>query len=216
LVALVVVLLLVGSSDTLHQTVSGWLERAGALISAHRAAGAGLFILLSAASAMLAFFSSTVLLPAALEVWSEGECLVMLWLGWIVGGIASYGIARSLGRPVVGKLAAPRTLARYEKIAGSASFGLLLLFQLAVPSELPGYLFGVARYPFWKYLAALALAELPYVVAAVYASSFFLSRQLVPLLILVVLAATLGVGTFQVIKRRLSDHGLMDRRPAEG
>jgi uncharacterized membrane protein YdjX (TVP38/TMEM64 family) len=68
---------------------------------------------------------------------------------------------------------------RYEGlITQRASFGLVLLFQMAVPSEIPGYLLGLLRYHFGKYLAALALAELPYALATVYISSGFIERRM--------------------------------------
>lgn len=54
----------------------------------------------------------------------------------------------------------------------------MLLFQLALPSEVPGYLLGLARYDMRKYLAALVLAELPYAVATVYIGASFLERRI--------------------------------------
>ncbi len=216
LVLLLGVLLGIAAFDPLHDALSAWLESTGALIATHRTAGAVLFVILAAGSAMVAFFSSTVLVPAALEVWSEAECLAMVWLGWTLGGVASYAIARYLGRRVVQRFASARTLGRYESVMGeSASFGLVLLFQLAMPSELPGYLFGMARFPFRVYLAALTLAELPYAIATVYASSAFLHRQLIPLLVLIVLAAILGVWAFHALRHRLLAPRLLTPRPFE-
>jgi uncharacterized membrane protein YdjX (TVP38/TMEM64 family) len=208
LVLLVAVLLAIAAFEPLHQAIAARLDAAGDWIANHRAAGAVLFVVLAATSAMVAFFSSSVLVPAALQVWSATACLAMLWCGWIAGGVASYLIARYLGRPVVLRLASARTLARYEAtVTNAASFGLVLLFQLAVPSELPGYVFGMVGYRFLTYLAALAIAELPYAIATVYASSAFLHRQLVPLVVLVVLAAILGAGTFHALKRHLAGKG---------
>ena len=43
-------------------------------------------------------------------------------------------------------------------ISAKATFPLVLLFQLAVPSEIPGYVLGALRYHFGKYLAARAIA----------------------------------------------------------
>lgn len=46
-----------------------------------------------------------------------------------------------------------------------------------MPSEIPGYLLGTVRYSFFRYVAALALAELPYAVGTVMLGSGFLHRQ---------------------------------------
>ena len=47
---------------------------------------------------------------------------------------------------------------------------MILLLQLAVPSEIPGYVLGSLRYRFPAYFLALALAEF---LAAVFRSSDF-------------------------------------------
>ncbi|MDH3990763.1 MAG: TVP38/TMEM64 family protein, partial [Gammaproteobacteria bacterium] len=50
----------------------------------------------------------------------------------------------------------------------------ILLFQAAVPSEIPGYVLGILRYRFSFYLAALAITELPYALGAVILGESFL------------------------------------------
>lgn len=42
---------------------------------------------------------------------------------------------------------------------------------------MPGYLLGLMGYSFWKYLGALALAELPYAIATIYLGVGFLERR---------------------------------------
>jgi uncharacterized membrane protein YdjX (TVP38/TMEM64 family) len=104
--------------------------------------------------------------------------MLLLWVGWILGGVCAYTISRYFGRTVVNALRAGPALERYEaRISQRASFGLVLLFQLAVPSEVPGYLLGLIRYPFWQYLGALALAELPFAIVATYLGDSFLERR---------------------------------------
>jgi len=49
------------------------------------------------------------------------------------------------------------------------SFPLLLLFRLATPSE-TGYVFGLLKYDFRKYLLLSFLAELPFAFIIVFAS----------------------------------------------
>ena len=106
----------------------------GSILAGHPVGGVILMIALSAASAMLAFFSSAVLLPAALQTWSEPVCAGLLWLGWIVGGAVAYVIAKYLGRPALQVLTSSRALGRYETVITTRTpFGLVLLFQLAVP-----------------------------------------------------------------------------------
>ena len=76
--------------------------------------------------------------------------------------------SRYFGRPLVTAPTSASALEWYEsRLSRNAPLGLVLLFQLALPPEVPGYLLGLPRYHFWKYLGALALAELPYAVATI-------------------------------------------------
>ena len=152
---------------------------------------------------MVAFFSTGVIVPVALVTWGAGGTFVLLWLGWILGGVVAYSLSRFLGRRVATVLISADALAYGDRISGQASFGLILLFQLGVPSEIPGYVLGVLRYPFLTYLAALALAELPYAIATVYLGDSFLERR--GALLIGIGFAVVGLSTFAFHKlhRRL-------------
>lgn len=198
------VLALVVSSDRLHSTLLRVVAEAGELITEHPRLGMGLFILFAAVSAMLAFFSSAVLVPVAIYTWGKALCMLALWVGWTLGGMASYGIGRWLGRPIVKSLLSSATLTRYEdRVSRQTPFSLVLLFQLALPSEVPGYLLGLARYPFGKYLVSLMISEIPYAVGTVYLGSSFLDRRLFVLIGVGAAGALLMTLAFRTLQRRL-------------
>ena len=95
-------------------------------------------------------------------------------------------------------------LERYEaRISRGSSFGLVLLFQLAVPSEIPGYVLGLARYGLRRYLLVLALAELPYAVGTVYLGSSLLARRSSMLLLLGALGILFSAWALRTLRRRL-------------
>jgi uncharacterized membrane protein YdjX (TVP38/TMEM64 family) len=166
------------SSDSLHNFVVGLIEPAERIIIEHPALGATLFIVFSALSAMVAFFSTALITPVAVETWGAGPSIVLLWIGWMLGGMCAYGIGRSLGRPVVRALTSPDALDRFENhISSRAPFGLVLLFQLAMPSEVPGYVLGVARYRFVKYILILGLVELPFSIGTVQLGASFIEQR---------------------------------------
>jgi uncharacterized membrane protein YdjX (TVP38/TMEM64 family) len=191
-------------SDEFQSALSWVLAKAEPTIAEHPFWGALLFLLLSALSAMLAFFSSAVLVPVAVHAWGKPACAFLLWIGWILGGACAYGIARFWGRPVVRRLISPRGLARYEeRISRHTPFGLVLLFQLAVPSELPGYVLGLARYGLRRYLVILALAELPYAVGTAYLGESLLEQRTLLLLGLGALAIFFSAWALHVLRRRL-------------
>jgi uncharacterized membrane protein YdjX (TVP38/TMEM64 family) len=206
LVALVAVLLVVAWSPPVHRAVLQVFDGAKDLIAGHPLLGAALFVVLSALAAMLAFFSSAVLVPAAVYAWGPVICAVLLWAGWMLGGIASYGLAYHFGEPVLRWLAPGKSIVQYqEKIRQRASFGFILLFQLALPSEIPGLVLGLARFPIERYLVALAVAELPYAVGTTLLGASFVSRRFGLLLSLGAVAALAVVFLGRSFRRRLDN-----------
>jgi hypothetical protein len=69
----------------------------------------------------------------------------------------------------------------------------MLMLLLAIPSDLASYFFGLARCRFIAFAAALALAEVPYALGAVYLGASFLERRTLPILLLGVAGVLLSV-----------------------
>jgi uncharacterized membrane protein YdjX (TVP38/TMEM64 family) len=200
LVALATALLLAKPAHAWLLSLFGTVEQ---LIRHRPAWGMLAFVILAAVSAMLAFVSSAILIPAAVYVWGTELCFLLLWAGWLLGGVAAYTIGRYLGRPAVQALVPSGALERYESWATSGvSFVSALFLQLAVPSDVAGYLFGLVRCRFPVYLAALALAEIPYALGAVYLGESFLERRLWPLLGVGVVGALLSVWALRTLRGR--------------
>ena len=186
-------LLLVAASASLHGVMERAFEAVGDLLGRHPVAGTLAFTGLAALSAMLAFFSSAVVVPVGVQHWGGLLTGVLLWFGWLLGGAISYAIGRFFGARVMGLLVSPARIRYYQDRVGHlASFGTLLLFQSAGPSEVPGYVLGTVRGPFLKYLAVQALAELPYAVGAVLLGNGFLRREYSLMFAL----GLLGIGAF--------------------
>jgi uncharacterized membrane protein YdjX (TVP38/TMEM64 family) len=208
IILLAAALALVTSFARLHDWLIGMLPAAEALIRQRAALGMLIFVVFAALSAMLAFVSSAVIVPIGVYVWGKAISMLMLWLGWILGGVTAYTLSRYFGRAVAHALLSRQVIERYENLVPRrAPLSFILLLQLALPSEVPGYLLGLMRYDFWRYLAALALAELPYAVATVYLGAGFIEGQTHVLLgvgIAVAAFAGLALHAFhrQLIKRK--------------
>jgi uncharacterized membrane protein YdjX (TVP38/TMEM64 family) len=195
IIALLLVLLIAATLTRipdLHAQIDRLLFEASALIQQHRILGAVVFVLASAVSAMLVFFSAALLVPVGIETWGSVGCFLLLWLGWFLGGVLTYGIGRSLGRPAVDALLRKRSVSELERrLPTTHGFWGALSIQLVFPSDLGGYFFGLLRYPPGSYFAALACAELPYALGTVYLGTAFLERAWVPLVVGGALAALL-------------------------
>jgi uncharacterized membrane protein YdjX (TVP38/TMEM64 family) len=148
------------SVDWLYAGLQQLLAAAKPLIEAHPLWGGLLFVALSALSAMLAFFSSALLMPVALVTWGPLLTILLLWLGWLLGGASAYALGRYVGRPLVRSVASARVTEYYlKRLPTRVDLPIALLVQFALPSEIPGYLFGTLRVRFRTYLLALALVE---------------------------------------------------------
>lgn len=204
LLVLCVILAGIASSSDLHEALMGVLAVTEDIIGQHPIAGAATFVVLAAISAMFTFVSIAVIVPAAVFAWGSAASIALLWLGWILGGAATYCIGKFFGRPVVRWLTAGEALRRLEsRIPDNAPLWLITLLQLALPSEIPGYVLGLVRYPFFRYVLALGLAELPYTLATVYLGASFVEGRAGLILITGTLIALLSLGTFYALRKTM-------------
>jgi uncharacterized membrane protein YdjX (TVP38/TMEM64 family) len=194
----------VSMAEPVHEVIGRGLDVAKAFMLRHEVLGIALFALLSAISAIAFFFSTAVIVPVAVYAWGKPTTIALLWASWMVGATVSYAIGKRPVRRLVRWLISERAVARYEKrISADASFGLVFLFQLAVPSEIPGYVLGALRYPFWRYLAARALAEVPFAVGTVYLGDTFVRRQYLPLIAIAAAGLLVTAGALYLLHRRI-------------
>jgi len=193
----------IAASDALHAKSEEVIVFADGVISRAPLLGMLLFVLLGMMSAMLAFFSSAILVPIGVYAWGVTVCLILLWVSWILGGVVAFSIGRYLGRSVAGKIIGETRIAKFEEqLSARAKFIHILLFQAAVPSEIPGYVLGTLRYRFWPYLAALAIAELPYALGTVYLGASFLERESVALILVGVVGVLVSVFAYRLYRDR--------------
>ena len=182
----------------LHRAARSIIASAEPIIQQHATVGAIVFVLVSALSAMFVFFSTAVITPIAVDAFGPFNALLLLWLGWVLGGLAAYAIGRFFGRRVVGWFIDPWHLRDYERRAQRLiSFRHLLLFQLAVPSEIPGYVLGLTGCRFRTFIAAMALGELPFAIGTVYMGESFLTRNYVLLFGIGIVGAALSWAVFR-------------------
>lgn len=194
------------SVDWVYSGMQQLLAAAEPIISRYPVLGALVFVLLSALSAILAFFSSALLVPAAVFAWGNGLTVALLWVGWLLGGLCMYWLGRGMRGPGdAGAAPSGRFAAYLPRVSREVSFPLVLLWQLALPSEIPGYLCGYLRVPLRSYVPALAIGELPYAIAAVWLGKSVVDRQVGWLVGLGVLFATLAFLLLRLLHRRL-DH----------
>jgi uncharacterized membrane protein YdjX (TVP38/TMEM64 family) len=192
------------SIDSVYGALQRVLSAAEPLIAGHPYLGAVVFVVLAAVSAILAFFSSALLLPAAVYAWGNTVTLALLWLGWLLGGMCTYALGRGLRRPQANAPRTSRQLDFYlQRVRGEVTFALVLLLLLAMPSEIPGYLCGYLGVRRRIYVSALALAELPFAFGAVMLGEGVVNRQIGWLVGFGLIGAALSLCALWVLHRRL-------------
>ncbi|KKU16867.1 MAG: hypothetical protein UY26_C0002G0051 [Candidatus Jorgensenbacteria bacterium GW2011_GWA1_48_13] len=202
-VIVVVLALVIWTSYEAERFLEDFLAVSGKLIAGNEIVVGLIFFVLGAFSAMFAFFSSVVLVPVAVYNFGLFPTFVLLFGSWLLGGTAAYFIGKGLGRRIINRFWASGKLDYYENlIADKLNFFLVLLFRLAMPAEIPGYLLGILRYGFKPYLLATALAELPFALGAVYGSEFFLNRQKSLFIAVLAAAALIFTIAFYFFRRR--------------
>ncbi|HSG64549.1 MAG TPA: VTT domain-containing protein, partial [Gammaproteobacteria bacterium] len=118
------------------------------------------------------------LVPVGIQAWGITACFLLLWGGWFLGGVLSFGVGRYLGRVVVERLVGTERFGRFERrVSRSTRFLHILLFQAMLPSEIPGYVLGSVRYRFVPFALALAIVELPYALGTIYIGESFLQQR---------------------------------------
>ncbi len=206
LVVVLVAAFALARSETLQHALGDVLGAAEEFMHDYPRSGMLLFVVLAGFSSMLTFFSSTALVPIGVYVWGPTTTMVLVWIGGCIGGTAGYWASRTLGRRIVDHLYPDGPFRRYEKFFTThARWRTVLLFRVALQSELPSYVLGLVKYPFRRYLPMILLAEIPYVIVIVYLGETFLERN-VPIFVGVLLVAvSLTVLAFRMLKREMEE-----------
>ena len=206
---LCVALAVLAESETIHGALIRLLAEIEPVIANEPLWGATLFVAFAAISAMFAFVSIAAVVPVAVYSWGPFFCMVLLWIGWILGGIMAYTIGRYFGRPMVAWLSSNSDVLRKleNRVHRDTPFGMVFLFQLTLPSEIPGYVLGMVRYRPGLYLLSLGLAELPYTVATVLLGESFLRGNSWIVLSIGAGVVALSLITFYALRRKLARFG---------
>ena len=204
LASVLAVVIAAARSDAIHGAIVGILEISRGLMEVYPRAGMLLFLVLSALSAMLSFFSSSALVPIGVYVWGPERTAILLFVGGVTGGIGGYWFSRTLGRRIVNALFATAPFRRYEEyFQHHARWRTVLLFRIALQSELPSYVLGLVRYPFRRYLPMILLAEMPYVLVMVYLGESFIERNALLFGAVLVAAIILSLVAWRALQREM-------------
>lgn len=163
------------SSSEIQNFFSNFYLLSIQFIENHKLLGIIVFLVISALSAILSPFSSIPLIPITAAIWGNTITIAMLLIGWLGGGITSYYLGSLTGYSLAKKIFSPQKAEYYKNgVSAQTNFLTVLIFRLAMPTEIAGYILGTIKYNFTKYLIATTLAETPFAFISVYSSEALL------------------------------------------
>lgn len=171
IIALIIFATIVGYVGEV-QMLADWLKSEFMRLVGYSTIAAGaVFVVLAMISEILSFFTSTPLVPVAIALWGKTITLCLLFGGWFLGACLGYYIAYSASHLLKNFRIFKKINHYREQLGDSSEFALMLLFRLAVPSEIGILTLGFLRYSFWRHLIIIFIADLPFAILAIYSST---------------------------------------------
>ncbi|HBP01226.1 MAG: hypothetical protein UY41_C0050G0005 [Candidatus Moranbacteria bacterium GW2011_GWE1_49_15] len=138
--------------------------------------GAFIFLLLEVISIVVAPVSTIFLIPVASDIFGPFLTALLSVLGWTIGSVIAFAIARRFGRPVLEKIVEPEKLERYRNyITPDAEFLTVLLLRVMLPVDVVSYAVGLfTLMHFRKYLLATVIGITPFSFIYSYGGGAFL------------------------------------------
>ena len=199
-----IALAFIGVFFALYQPLQGVFLRLtdtlGAYAEARPVLGPVIFVGLAALSVLLGPASSGPLVPSAVAIWGKALTATYLVAGWLSGAIVTFFIGYTLGYSIVQHIVGEAKLKSWmEILEEEGTMFRLFLFRLLTPAE-TGYLFGVVRFPFWKYFLLTAIVEGTGALAAVYAGEAFFELDRARFFVLFVAYVLVATGVVLTVK----------------
>jgi uncharacterized membrane protein YdjX (TVP38/TMEM64 family) len=144
-----------------------WLARSHAdalkeFIEQHPVQGVIVYILLNVLDAVIAPGATLPLIPIAARAWGHVPAALVTTLGWTLGSLVAFFIARQWGSPIVKKLTSMERVKRLRAYVPKRPFWSIVLLRMVVPMDVISYVLGLFTEMTWKsYALATALGLTP-------------------------------------------------------
>lgn len=97
-------------------------------------------------SVVAAPFSSLPLVPFAVGAWGVAVTSVLNSIGWWVGALLAFELARLVGRPLLRHVVSLERVERWvARLSGRATFFSIVLLRTFLPVEIPSYALGLIQ-----------------------------------------------------------------------
>jgi uncharacterized membrane protein YdjX (TVP38/TMEM64 family) len=131
-------------------------------IDQHPLPGVFLYIALNILDAMIAPGATLPLIPIAAKAWGRIPAALVTTVGWTIGSLLAFLIARRWGASAVKKITSYERVTRLKKYIPDNLFWSVVLMRAVMPMDVISYVLGLFTDMSWQsYLGATALGLLP-------------------------------------------------------
>ena len=103
-----------------------------------------IYVLVSVASIVVAPVSVMPLMPLASTLWGWQVAGVLSIIGWVIGAVIAFVLARRYGGPLVSKLLPMKAIYKFEKkIPDENLFWTVVFFRMVIPVDGLSYFLGL-------------------------------------------------------------------------
>jgi uncharacterized membrane protein YdjX (TVP38/TMEM64 family) len=138
-------------------------------IEGHPVPGVFLYIFLNILDAMVAPGATLPLIPIASKAWGHIPAALVTTVGWTIGSLLAFLIARRWGASAVRKVTSYERVKRLRKYIPDNLFWSVALLRAVMPMDVISYVLGLfTEMPWLSYLAATSLGLLPSAILLAY------------------------------------------------
>jgi len=151
------------------------------MVSLRGGIGIALYVGIIMIATIIAPINAVPLIPVAVLIWGSFTTAVLSILGWMLGSLFAFWIARRYGRRVVEHFVNLEKITRIEKmIPNEHLFISIILLRMALPVDILSYTLGMftnIRFPtyFWATLIGIT----PFAFIFAYAATLPVSYQII-------------------------------------
>ena len=126
--------------------------------------GSIIYILIMITAVVVAPFETLPLLPVAVTIWGANLAAVFTIIGWSIGALIAFSLARSFGQRLVCRLASKYDIEEWKKLLPEKNiFWLIVLTRIVLPVDIISYAVGLFTKIHWlPYLSATLLGIIPF------------------------------------------------------
>jgi len=158
------------------------------------------YVFITITATVIAPLTALPLLPIVSNAWGWFTAAVLTIIGWTIGSLIAFIIARRYGIPLIKKFISLKTIEKYEKLIPEENvFWTIVFLRMSIPVDLLSYALGLfSKIKTGKYILATIIGVAPFAFIISYVGTFPFYYQLIALA-----AALLTILTGLLIRKKL-------------